>query len=298
MEYENKSIPVYELRHESEEVAFAIRSTKDVIAMFGANTDKPHRHDYYTVLWSHNNGGKHIVDYKEFSIQPNDIFFVSPGQVHQVIHNDSPDGTVILFTCDFLEMNSISNRFIINLNLFSEIANTPPIKLNEESASKMQSYVDEMRNAFIKDDPLKDDIIGAYLRLFLIECNKFANASQSDNTQAIQSGKVIVNNFKELLEKHYQDWKKVGEYAAELNLTADYLNSVIKSAVGKTAKELIQQRVVLEAKRMGLHTDLSTKEIAYRIGFDDPSHFSKFFKNIEGSSFSDFRNKLNEELNS
>jgi AraC-like DNA-binding protein len=105
-----------------------------------------------------------------------------------------------------------------------------------------------------------------------------------------------VKNFKDLLEKHFIDWKKVGDYATELNLSSDYLNNVVKATIGKTAKELIQQRTVLEAKRLGLHTNLSTKEIAYQIGFDDPSHFSKFFKNVEGASFTDFRTELNAEL--
>jgi len=290
-------IPNYELLHENEEVAFAIRSTKDVQNMFGDNTDKPHRHNYYTVLWSHRYSGQHIVDYHEFDMKPNDIFFVSPGQVHQVKHNDKADGTVILFTCDFMAKNSISEYFIYNLNLFSEVSSTPPINVNQQSAIKMKHYVDDMCKAFIQNETFKGDLIGAYLKLFLIECNKFAHESLSENTQAIQSGSNIVKKFKELLEKHFSTWKKVNEYATSLNLTSDYLNNVIKSAVGKTAKELIQQRIILESKRLGLHTKLSNKEIAYRIGFDDPSHFSKFFKTNEGVSFTDFRKTLYDELN-
>jgi AraC-like DNA-binding protein len=291
-----KAIPSYELKHDNEEVAFAIRSAKDVIKMFGPNTDKPHRHNYYTVLWSHNKAGKHIVDYKEFDIHPNNIFFVSPEQVHQVIHNDTPDATVILFTCGFLNINAISESFLYNLNLFSEVSSTPPITVSAEAAEKMHNLVSSMRDTFTKNDPYKNDLIGAYLKLFLIECNKFAHLPLSADTQTLQSGKVILKQFKELLESRYSEWKKVSDYAAEMNLSPDYLNNVIKTTVGKTAKELIQQRVVLEAKRLGLHTGLSTKEIAYRIGFNDPAHFSKFFKNIEGTSFTEFRTELNEEL--
>ncbi len=290
------SIPTYELRHDNQEVAFAIRSTRDVIAMFGTDTDKPHRHDYYTVIWSHNDGGRHIVDYREYEMNPNDIFFVSPGQVHQVRHTSHADGTVILFTCDFLEQNSISADFVADLNLFSEIADTPPITINDKSAKVLQSLVGQMKQAFATNDPFKDDMIGAYLKLFLIECNAFAHEPLTENTQTLQSGKVILKKFKELLETRYSEWKKVGDYADELNLTPDYLNDVVKTTIGKTAKEMIQQRIILEAKRLGLHTDLTSKEIAYRIGFEDPSHFSKFFRNVEGSSFSEFRSALVAEL--
>jgi AraC-like DNA-binding protein len=290
------NLPTYELRHNNQEVEFAIRSTKDVMAMFGDYTDKPHRHDYYTVLWSHNHAGKHIVDYREFELKPNDIFFVSPGQVHQVIHNENPDGTVILFTCDFLSKNYISESFITNLNLFSEIDSTPPIKISDQSAVLMKDLIDKMRLAILTDDQFKNDTIGAYLKLFLIECNKYAHIAKSENPQTIQSGKVILKNFKDLLEINFSLWMKVSDYSGELNISSDYLNEVIKTTTGKTAKELIQQRIVLEAKRLGLHTDLSSKEIAYRLGFSDPSHFSKFFKNCEGESFTNFRNALNEAL--
>ena len=283
------SIPVYELRHDNQEVAFAIRSTQDVIAMFGYDTDKPHRHEYYTVIWSHNHGGKHIVDYREYDMFPNSIFFVRPGQVHQVKHTADAEGSVILFTCDFLEQNSISEDFVENLNLFSEVSSNPPLQIDPASAETMLTLVQQIRKAFVTNDPFKNDLIGAYLKLFLIECNKFAHTPESVNTQTLQSGRAILKNFRGLLEKHHRDWKKVGDYARALNLSPDYLNEVVKTTVGKTAKEMIQQRIILEAKRLGLHTDLSSKEIAYRIGFDDPSHFSKFFKKYTGKSPSIYR---------
>jgi len=289
-------IPAYELKQNNEEVTFAIRSAKDVMAMFGEKTDKPHRHNYYTVLWSHNKAGKHIVDYKEFDLNPNNIFFVSPGQVHQVIHNQSPDATVILFTCDFLAKNFVSERFIQDLNLFSEISSTPPIKISASSAESLKEIIDKMIKVISTNDPFRFDLVGAYLKLFLIECNKFAHEPKSENLQTLQSGKSILKKFKNLLETHFVDWKKVSRFAAELNISSDYLNEVVKATTGKTAKELVVQRIILESKRLGLHTDYSNKEIAYRIGFNDPSHFSRFFKNAEGISFTEFRNRLNQEL--
>jgi AraC-like DNA-binding protein len=290
-------IPAYELKSGNEEVSFAIRSTQDILEMFGPHTDKPHRHQYFTVIWSHNASGKHIVDYKEFEMHENDIFFVSPGQVHQVLHNENPDGTVILFTCEFLSKNFISENFISNLNLFDEIASTPPIHVDKQTAEILHEIRTKMKTILSKNDPFKFDLIGAYLKLFLIECNKFAHQPISDNTQTIQSAKIILQNFKELLEKNFIQFKQVNHYAKELNITADYLNNVVKTTIGKTAKELIQQRIIIEAKRLGLHTALSTKEIAFSLGFEDPSHFSRFFKNADGSSFSDFRNSLEIELN-
>ena len=296
MTQENIQIPSYELRHNGDTVDFAIRSVEEVIAIFGNQTDIPHRHDYYTVIWSKNNSGKHIIDYKEYEMMANDIFFVRPGQVHQVQHSAEPKGIVILFTCEFLEKNYINVNFITNLGLFADIEETPPIKINHAGAKRLQNLVDLMMEAFGTDEEFRFDSIGAYLKLFLIECNKFAPSLETDNTQTIQSAKSILRRFKDLLEANFTTTHKVGEYADQLSISPDYLNSVIKSGIGITAKELIQQRIVLESKRYGLHTQLSTKEIAYKLGFDDPSHFSRFFKNTEGISFAQFRATLEKEL--
>lgn len=291
-------IPSYELKSGDDEVSFAIRSTEDVLEMYGYQTDKPHRHNYYTVLWSRNSSGKHIIDYKEYQMEANDIFFVNPGQVHQVLHNETPEGIVILFTCDFLGKNYISESFISNLNLFDEISDSRPIKIDQSAATVLKEITSKMREILASNDQFKFDLIGAYLKLFLIECNKFAHKPISDNSQTIQSAKIILQNFKELLEKKFAEWKKVNDYAAELNISADYLNNVVKTTIGKNAKELIQQRIIIESKRLGLHTHLTNKEIAFRLGFDDPSHFSRFFKNADGASFTDFRISLEAELKS
>lgn len=285
----NKNIPSYELKHNGETVDFALRSVEQVVKIFGNQTDVPHRHNYYTVLWSQNDSGKHIIDYKEYEMLANDIFFVTPGQVHQVLHKNEPKGVVILFTCQFMEKNYINQNFINNLNLFSEIEDSPPIRIDNKSSKKLQLITSQMLDSFNEDDEFRFDTIGAYLKLFLIECNKFAPSLKSDNTQAIQSSKSIVRKFKEILENNFTQTHKVNDYADKLNISPDYLNTIVKSSIGKTAKELIQQRIILEAKRYGLHSNLSTKEISYKLGYDEPSNFSRFFKKYEGISFAEFR---------
>ena len=287
------NFPAYELRHNEEEVAFAIRSVEEVMEMFGNHTDTPHSHNYHTVLWSQNYSGRHIIDYKEYEMRPNDIFFVSPGQVHQVDHSDNPKGMVILFSCDFLANNYISDTFISNLNLFSDIGSTPPIQISHDSAHQLHELVYKIRELLPKDDPFKFDKIGAYLKLFLIECGPYSHPPKTeDSDQFQQAGGQLVKNFKMLLDAKFKKWHKVSDYAKELKISSDYLNNVIKSSMNKTAKELIQQRLVLEAKRLGLHTELSSKEIAFQIGFQESSHFSRFFKKEENISFTQFRQSL------
>jgi len=292
----NSQIPSYELLHNGEPIDFVVRSVAEVVKLFGPLNDVPHRHNYYTILWSQNDSGLHRIDYKEYKMLSNDIFFVSPNQVHQVLHNKNPEGIVILFSCSFLGKNFIDMNFISNLGLFSEIGESPPIKINDKTASNLLKISKDMIACFESDEIFRFDSIGAYLKLFLIECNKFAHHAKSENPQTIQSSKSILRRFKELLEENFILWHKVSDYAQKLNISPDYLNATIKSGIGKTAKELIQQRIILEAKRLVLHTELSAKEISFQLGFEDPSHFSKFFKNSENQSFADFKTKLEKEF--
>lgn len=290
-------IPSYELKHNDQEVTFAIRSMQEVIKMFGTTKDIPHSHQYYTLIWSQNASGKHTIDYQEYAMGPDDIFFVSPGQVHQIEHTPDPEGWVILFSCNFLSKNYVSDSFIFNLNLFSDVGSTPPIHVHPETAYKLNEFVHHIYDIFNSEDDYKFEKIGAYLKLFLMECMPYAHQPETEeNPQFLQAGRQIVKEFKQLLEQHYTDWHKVSDYATALNISSDYLNNVVRSSIGNNVKDLIQKRIILEAKRLGIHTKYSNKEIAYHIGFNEPSHFSRFFKKIEGKSFSAFREELNKEL--
>jgi AraC-like DNA-binding protein len=92
-----------------------------------------------------------------------------------------------------------------------------------------------------------------------------------------------------MLEKSYREKKMVAEYAAQLLVTPNHLNGIIKKNTGCSAGHMIRKRVVLEAKRLARYSDAGMKEIAYSLGFSDSAHFSKFFKSVCGTNFSDFK---------
>jgi AraC-like DNA-binding protein len=258
--------------------------------------DVPHRHEFYTILFVRKACGTHVVDYVEFPMKPGVVFLLSPGQVHQVVSNCEPSGDIIMFNDEFLDRNYVSHDFITNLGLFSDLTTTPPLTMPHESVERLTQISSQIKVAFEGTSPFKFDIIASYLKLFLIECNHHAYPSINQNPQSIQSGRSLIHEFKRILEQQFLQWHKVSEMTEALSITPDYLNNVVKASVGKTAKEMILSRIVLEAKRLGLHTDLSSKEIAYRLGYDDPSHFSKLFKNETGQSFTDFRAALEQKL--
>ncbi len=268
---------------------FVMKTMEEIDKLLGGISDNPHRHNYYSVIWSFTATGKHIIDFKEYEILPNHIFFVSPEQVHQINTDPDPTGYVILFTPDFLESNSIRPDFIANLKLFQKSDETPPLALNGEMSSKLRLFGDQIFSAFHSEGDLRYETIGAYLKLFLIECNGHCSLIPGIDNQNVEVGKMLVKNFKEIVEKHYMEWHQVKDYAEALYVTPNYLNEVIKSTISISAKDYIQNRLTLEAKRMAVFTNKSSKEIGFELGFEDPSHFSKFFKTNSGHSLHDFK---------
>jgi len=288
----NQNINSLDLLYDDIPVPFVIKTMEDIDRRLGGIADNPHRHNYYTIIWSSTATGKHIIDFKEYPILPQHIFFVSPEQVHQVITDPGPTGYVILFTPEFLQKNSIREDFIANLKLFQKSDETPPLPLTDKMMISLKLFTGQMQSAFNSYDDMRFEAIGAYLKLFLIECNGHCSLFPDSNTQNIEVGKTLVRNFKAIVENNFTKWHQVKDYADALNVTPNYLNEVIKSTIHVSAKDFIQSRVVLEAKRMAIFTGKSSKEIGYDLGFEDPSHFSKFFKINLGYSIQEFKKSV------
>lgn len=177
------TIPSFNLKHDSSDVSFAFRTMEYIFDKTGGQPDIPHRHNYYTVVWARKACGKHFIDYREYNIQPNVVFFVSPGQVHQVVLNSRPQGMAIMFTKEFLIRHDISIDFFSNLGLFFDHPDMPPIHVDNEIANKLDNIGKEVEKVFESDQTYKGDAIGAWLKLFLIECNKVVDITEVSNTQ-------------------------------------------------------------------------------------------------------------------
>ena len=250
--------------------------------------DVPHRHDYYTVLLVEKAKGTHHIDYKQFPFEELEVHFIGPGQVHQVVVVEKPLGRAITFSREFLAVNNIPESFISNINLFKSFGDSPPLKLDRVTFDRLMRIIVEMEACMPLDLKYRTRALGALLQLFLIYCN---NSAKLDSTQLdeVNAEVCILRDFKQLVEDNFRQWHKVQEYAAQIHVTPKHLSQTIKHVTGKVAKEHIMDRLLLEAKRLLLHTDMSVKEIAYETGFQEPLHFSGFFKKHAGVSPSKFR---------
>lgn len=256
---------------------FGISRMEDIFDKRQGATDEPHRHDYFTVLLTRKAKGQHVIDFSAYDLQPQQVFFVGPGQVHQVIEEQRSEGFSIVFSADFLAKNNIPISFIDDLNLFRNYGEAPPLLLNTEALKILVDYCEKMMQFYQSELEFKSRAMAALLELFLIHCTHLCK--KPTNPQQLEAGNSILRSFKALVEEHHKTEHSTSFYASQLHITPDHLNRTIKSLIGKSAKEYIQNRIIIAAKRLLIFSPATNKEISYELGFSEPTHFSAFFKN-------------------
>ena len=273
---------------EIDSISFGISKMEDIYTKRKGRVDEPHRHNYYTVLIVNKAKGQHKIDFNSYELSNKQIYFVAPGQVHQIIEEEQSFGFAMTFSNQFLIENSIRLSFIESLNLFQNYGQNPPLIPTENQFEAIEGFSNQIFNLFNNEANMKFLSIGAFLKLLLIECNNICaiNPIESDIDS---SGDNLIRVFKKEVENNYKKEHSTTFYANQLHITPDHLNRTVKSKIGKTAKDYIQARIITEAKRLLYFTDLSNKEIGYELGFNEPANFSAFFKKNTQLSPSNFK---------
>lgn len=243
---------------------------------------EPHRHDYFEFFYFKKGGGSHYIDFVEFEIHDNSVHIVAPGQIHQMKRALDSEGYVVLFDLPALSPPNVIEDFLFEHICLDAEELKPTFRFNAKEKETLHFRIESIYKYHKEHSLLNQLKIVNEMQLFCLCCMEY---SEIKNTP-IHSDYMI---FRKLLRKHYQQLKKVKEYAEKMNITERTLNGVVKQNSGKSASEVIYLQLVMEAKRL-LRTGISVKETAYALNFDDPGHFSKFFKNKTGESPSDFQN--------
>lgn len=284
--FEMKNVPVRRIKTPSWEInvfrSFSIRRVEDVLAgkdMFHAL----HRHDFFFVLALQKGVGKHEIDFQEYSVVDHSIFLLRPGQVHQLELTADCSGYLMEFDAAFFQPGSTQSG-----ERWRRAASTTLCKFETGRFEKLHSILTYVFNEFTAKQVGYIEAIKANLEIFFIEFLR-----QSQNPDQPKNGSIYaqsrLDEFMVLLETRLADLKQVSQYATLLNLSAYQLNSITKTIVGKTASELINEQIILEAKRYLLATANQVKDIADHLGYEDVSYFIRFFKKHTGQSPEAFR---------
>jgi len=241
-----------------------------------------HRHGYYELFFFRQGGGKHTIDFIDLPIADLSIHAVSPGQVHRLQHSDTCKGKYIVFSQEVVK-DILGAKHLQQFALLNN--NSHPISLQlsthlfDELDSMVTSLTDNLDNAAISR---------SWLQLILTYTDREFHKSFPAKFEYVKNHEYQL--FKQLLEYNYHEQQAVSWYAEKLSVSEKKLNLLTKDITGETPSALIQHRILLEAKRLILHSSSSLKEIAYDLGFNDPAYFSRFIKKQLGQSPTELRN--------
>lgn len=254
------------------------------------DNDSPHVHTFYEIIWFREGGGTHTVDFREYPIEKNTLFFLAPGQVHFFDHAVEHKGLLIRFCTDFLKKENTDEDIYIKYNLFNSFDSRPYCVISEETAQRLLLVLRKIEEEQANEHLIGHiDMLRSLTKIFLILLHRHCEKNDANPINDTKSSHRLFVQFRKTLEQQYTQMHTVKEYADYLNVSAKTLSNCVLECSGKTPLSFINDRIALEAKRLVRFSNMMIKEIADYLGFEDPSYFVKFFKRQTGYLPSSFR---------
>jgi AraC family transcriptional activator of pobA len=232
-----------------------------------------HRHNFYEIMFFEKGSAKHDIDFQSYKAKSGSLHFVAPDNVHPVYRGKGSNGCSLKFTNGY-----ISNEIIQQLP-FNSVH--PIIRLCPAELKIVQFLIRQIRQEGKRTNSPDVQLIRSYFDSFLLILNR-NNSYKEEHQQRDLPQHVVA--FKKMAQEHFRKHHSLKFYTSQLNSSSKYLIELSKEHNGKTPLKIIQENLISEAKRQLFHTQKSVKEITYSLRFDDPAHFSKYFKS--GSSYS------------
>lgn len=279
--------------HQPDKPQFTVYDLNGYLKKDRINTTKPHIHSFYQVIWFKNGKGKHFVDFKKYDVSDNIIFLIAKNQVHYFDHNIHYQGVLIHFNETFFIQNDNDTDFFLKYGLFNNAYRQPSCRIGKSIALVLEEYIAQIQRELMNNNVFgKEELLRSYLRSFLIQIQRKKNESDKGKGKmipAIDKRRRQLIKFINLIENNYNKGLTVTEYAALLFISSRTLSALTGDLLNKTPSHMIQERIVMQAQRLLLHSNLTISQIAYNLGFDDPSYFVKYFKKHTNASPSEFR---------
>jgi AraC-like DNA-binding protein len=248
----------------------------------------PHRVNFYDIIWIQGGTPVFVVDFNRIEIKKSTIIFINKSHVQYYEKFNDCEGYIMPFTETFLCRSAIETNFLNNSLLFNNPVKAPFIELEAED-----QFISDLFHAIIQElngepDDTKYYLLQSLLFAFLLKCErKYLKTGLEEIHDRAEWNTAI--QFRNLIDQHFSQDRSVAFYASQLNISEKSLLRSTNSVFGKSPKEVIHERLLIEAKRLLLHSNSKTKERAFTLGFDEPTNFVKYFKKYTQKTPLEFR---------
>lgn len=247
--------------------------------------------DFYTLFFISEGVGKHAIDFTDYNYKKGTILSVRKNQIHKFYLNSNTKGFILCFKEEFL--NSYLNEVEVAnaIQMFNELLVSPKTQTREREFHGVFQLVTGIENEILHvNDKYSLKLIRSLIHILITLIYRI----KSEGHNKVQLSKNIKEfiGFQNLLEQDYCKTKKVFDYANKLGFSTKKLNTIVKFITNKSAKEFIDQTVMVKLKSLLLHTNLSVKEIAFKTGFNDSTNLYKYFKKHNTTTPEEFRKQF------
>lgn len=254
----------------------------------GVMSMQPYQKDFYHITLVLNGQKAGItIDEQHNTIQENFLFFLSPEHIYSWTRDLNIEGFTIFFKPSFL--NFYTGNFETDFSFF-DLADSNIIALSPSAIKEILEDFKKLHKEYHVPSAYREQILQTLVLALLY---KIKGIQEEFSALYLLPGKkqTLVFKFKNLVNNLFISCKQVGDYAQKMFISANTLNKVVKDLTGKTAKEIINEKVILESKKMLRYTSNDISEIAFSIGFDEPTHFIRFFKTHTQQTPKEYRNQ-------
>lgn len=237
----------------------------------------PHRHSFYSLVWFTEGTGLYVIDFQEYEIKPQRIFLVNTTQIHNWDYSDNCKGYILM----------------VDQTLGKELDVDCPFPYIDIEG-KDKSLVEIVLQNLIKESDLNDNLSLSNIRISIQYVYALVRRIAKEKEISIHPHNSVIEQFRTLIFD-YSIKLSIEEYAEKLNISTDELNTICKTSTGESAKQYLLDLKITEAKRLLLFSNQNINEIAFQLGFEDSSYFSRIFKKKTSFSPSDFLKKYRKQ---
>lgn len=282
MQKKSKNIPVNTLPSGTRE-GIIIGKTSFNGPPDAKEVERPHRDNGHLFILQEK-GTTHIeIDFRKYTVAASSMIYIHPDQIHRLIAFENATVTSWIITSENLQPE--------NLNILTGITPANVLALDAETCA----LIAETASLCIQFSERKQEkLFNSILKescntlVALVASQYLAASGTTDNSSRFE---IVTQSFKSRLAADFTRIKRPAAYAENLNISTPYLNECVKAVTGQSVSHHIQQRVILEAKRLLCHSNKSVKEIAVELGYNDYSYFTRLFVKLTGMTPIVFRNK-------
>ena len=256
-----------------------VRNSKNLVT--------PHRASFYCILSFVEGSPVHIIDFNPVQIEPGSFLFVGKDRVQFFDQVRPFKAKALLFTDEFFGKDRTAIRFLNRTPLFNS-ADGPHECIIKTSLS-LEAYWDHIvHEEKAPPDHYKPLLLKNHLENFLLQAEREGAQNLNTGTRADGQQEVFYR-LRDMVEENFRDQKPVAFYTENLRISGKVLTRITQKMAGKTPKQMLDERLLLEAKRLLIHDSDAGKTIGYSLGFNEPTNFIKFFRKHTGTTPATFR---------